>query len=541
MTGRLAVAIVAAAVILAAVPATVAAESWVTGEPELDLSASDNHFEASQNVSLAVDVANSGNIVQGGPARFEERVKTARNVRFRIMEDQLPAPIEVKTGTVLAGTIPEGSAGPYRFDLEIGDSIDPGTYRIPVEVTYDYTFGVEFSGESPQFVDSSRRRVEYVEVVIEEEADFDIVSESSERVVAGDTGRLSFTIKNSGSQIASDAVVRLTSQSPSVFFGDMRTPQRSKGVFVSRLAPGETYPVTVQVGATPEATPGSYPITAIVEYENPNGIDERSDALQLGQVVGAERTFELRHLRTEALRVDEDDAYVRGEIVNTGPLPANNAVVLLVTNGSIRATSPESAVGDLRPGRAKPVAFKVAVAEDAEPGTREFTFDVKYENAEGDLRRANDPIRRSFNVSEEIDEFEVVGVNTSLEAGSATTMRVRLRHTGEYPITDASAKLFVNDPLSTSDDESFLGNLDPGETATATFKVSAAGDALAKEYTGSVQVRYDDRTGDSELGDELGIGVPVRPASGGPPVLFIAAGVAVVVVAAGIFVWRRRR
>ncbi|MDY6779660.1 MAG: hypothetical protein SV760_03765, partial [Halobacteria archaeon] len=93
---------------------------------------------------------------------------------------------------------------------------------------------------------------------------------------------------------------------------------------------------------------------------------------------------------------------------------------------------------------------------------------------------------------EEVDEISVVGVNTSTAAGSSGALRLRLRNTGGETLTNANAKLFVNDPISSSDDGAFLGKIKPNETVTALFSVSADASAQAKRYGASVEVSYDD-------------------------------------------------
>src|SRR6056297_2381691 len=138
---RATVALVAALVVAASgVPAVALAqdEGTVVGRPNIELSATDNQFGAGEQALLNVFVSNNGDLDRGGPSQFEQRVTTARNLRLEIdesrMDEDLARNVEVNTGTVFAGTVPEGASGPFGFNLEISDSIAPGTYEIPVEV-----------------------------------------------------------------------------------------------------------------------------------------------------------------------------------------------------------------------------------------------------------------------------------------------------------------------------------------------------------------------------------------------------------------------
>jgi hypothetical protein len=574
MSRRLLALFLAVTLVVSAVPAAAVQEEQVIGSPEIDVSAPDNRFSPSERGALNVVVSNAGDVKLGGPAPFTERVTTARNVHVSVLEDRVDAPIEFKSGTVVLGAVNTARPATATFELETAENLEPGTYRIPVRIEYDYTRIVTYEKtrsppgyQNPEFADSAHDRIETVEVVVERDSRFDVSSAESTGVYAGDTGRLNVSVTNTGTETARDATLQLSSGSPSVYFGPQTNPQQSTTVFVSELAPGESATASVEVGATAETTPGSYPVEARVIYENDNGVMTKSDPLPTEVQVGDERRFTLENLQTERLRVGEDDVVVTGEIVNHGPAPAANAVVKLAAGssaagagagpngapggaggaasaasgagGPILVTSPESGIGTLEPGDSQPVRFKLAVSEDAEPGSQTLNFVVEYENSDGDLRQSTTPIRKSVEVGSELDTFEVVDTQTSVTAGGSDALQVTVENTGDETVSDANAKLFVNDPLSAPDNSAFLGELEPGETTTATFKIEATGQAQAKEYAGSLEVRYEDESGDSQLADGIQVGVPVAPASGGLPLTYIGLGLGVVVLSGGVFAWRR--
>jgi hypothetical protein len=206
----------------------------------------------------------------------------------------------------------------------------------------------------------------------------------------------------------------------------------------------------------------------------------------------------------------------------------------------VTPTNGEAAVGDLEPGQSTTVSFTAAIAGDAEPGVNSFAFEVEYENADGDVRTVTNPIRKTATIEPERDRFEVTDVSTTVTPGGTARLSADLRYVGDEPISAVNARLFTSDPLSSSDDGAFLGRMESGETATATFRVSATGDALAKEYGASIEIRYDEADGDTEFTDGMPIGVGVEEPSGGPPVLPIAGAVGLLVVIGGA-VWYRRR
>jgi hypothetical protein len=541
---RLTILAVVGLLLLAPVVPAVAS-SVVTGNPELSYSVADDTFRANERAQLTVVATNDGNIEDGGVGRFEEQVQTARSVQMRVREGRIDAPIDVKTGTVTTGSIGPGGAAEYTFNLEIGDA-EPGTYTIPVEIAYRHARAVIYDETSSgpaeiEYVWMDRERTAELTIRIEERAEFDIVSEGTNQLFAGDTGSLSFTIKNTGSQTAANASVQLSSGASSLFFGSPSAPAAETGVFVRSLDPGETRRVSVQVGATNDVTAGEYPVNAVVSYRDENDIGQRSDTLTAGVTVRAERTFAMEGIETANFRVDESEARITGEITNTGPAPARNVVVRMRDHGTVTPTNGESAVGTLAPGESADVSFTTAIASDAEPGSNSFTFDVEYENADGDVLTATNPIRKTAVIEPERDRFEVSNVSTSVTPGGTAQLSADVRYVGDEPISAVNARLFTSDPLSTSDDGAFLGTMEPGETVTATFRISATSDALPKEYASSIEVRYDEQDGDTEFTDGMPIGVPVSEPSDGPPVPPIVVGVVVVLAVIGGVIWYRRR
>jgi hypothetical protein len=143
-------------------------------------------------------------------------------------------------------------------------------------------------------------------------------------------------------------------------------------------------------------------------------------------------------------------------------------------------------------------------------------------------------------VGEEQDRFEVIGVNTSLTPGNSGMLTLNLKYTGNQPITNANAKLFTSDPLSSSDDGAYLGTIQPNETVSATFRASASNDALTKKYSSSVEVRYEEQDGDTRFTGSLSVGIPIQESSsGGIPLIPVAlAGLGIAAIG-GFVVYRR--
>jgi hypothetical protein len=541
---RVATLAVTVLVVGAALSLPAGANTAIIGQPDVAVSSPTGPVHASAATDLTVVLTNDGSLEQGDPQnpQYEGQVTTARNVRVEVVESGIDAPVDVQTGTQTLGTLPTGQSVPLSYRIEVGDAA-PGVYRVPVRVEYTYTRAIIYDRlEQPEFVTTTETLRTTVSLRVEARPQFRVTAGGTDGLFAGDTDRLALTVENVGTRAAADTRLGLSTGAPELYFGPTAAPQPRTGVFVGRLGPDESREVSVRVGATDDAVPGSYPVRANVSFENENGVTERADTRTVGVTVGAERRFALRNLETERFRVDEGEARVTADLANVGEAPARGVVVRLRggPDSPVTPTNGEAAAGDLAPGESAPVSFTVSVAGDAEPGTNSFAFAVEYENAAGEVRTVADPLRRPLTIEPRREPFAVTDVSTTVSPGGSGTLDVTLRYDGEEPVSAANARFFPTDPLSSADDGAFLGRLEPGETVTATFAVSAGGSALPKTYDSSIEVRYDEADGDTRFTDGMPVGVPVSRSDGGPPVVPIGVGAAVVLVG-GAYVLLRRR
>ena len=536
------IALVACVLVVAAGVPLAAANTIVIGQPDLSVSSPTGPVRASAPANLTVVVANEGDLQRGDPQKpdYERQVTAATNVRVRIAGGAIDAPIDVNAGTQSVGTLPSGAARRFSFPIEVGRA-SPGTYRIPVVIEYKSTRAIDYDRfEQPEFTETTETVRTEVTLRVDPRPQFAVDSPGGDSVFAGDDGTLRFELTNVGSRPATDATVRLSAGAPDIYLGPRSNPQSSTTLYVDELPPGASVQLAATVGAGADVAPGSYPVEITVNYENRNGVRERSDPLTLGVTVEPDRRFSLRNVTTEQFRVDEGEARVNAEIVNVGDAIARNVAVRLDAAPPVTPTNGETAVGDLAPGEAAPVTFTVDIAGDAEPGTNTFPFTVEYENTDGDVLTATNPLRQSIRIAPERDPFEVRSVATDLTPGGDARLDLRVRYVGDRPASAVNAKLFASDPLSSSDDGAFLGSLAPNETATASFRVAAVDSALTKEYDATVEFRYDEPDGDTRFTDGRSIGVPVTAGGGGFPLLPVGVVLVVVVAAAGYLRFGRR-
>jgi hypothetical protein len=120
---------------------------------------------------------------------------------------------------------------------------------------------------------------------------------------------------------------------------------------------------------------------------------------------------------------------------------------------------------------------------------------------------------------------------------------VAYQNAGDTTVYSAQSRITAVDPFSSGDDTAYLGDLKPGESATARYSIGVSDAAVPKEYLLDSEVRYRDALSNSQISDTLKVRVLVTPGSGtvnpfsSPLVLLLAvAGV----IGAGYYVLVRR-
>ena len=512
----------------------------VTGSPDVELSVSDNRIETGVEETIAVQVANSGDITRAGPSALEGRVTTARNVRFEVDEGGLPDGMELNSGPVLVSSVPEGGIEPISFTFDVSDEIDAGRYRVPVTVSYDYTRLAERTGGGTRYSDFSTDETRYVTLVVEDDARFSVEAVES-KVIAGDSGGYVLRVRNTGVETARNPRVTLAADQTGVFFGGLETGQSTKTVGVAdSLAPGESARITTKAAANSDVSPASYPVDATVRYESTGGVTHNSPVSTASLSVGDEQSFALNNV-TSSLRVGEEGD-IMGTVENTGPQTANSVVVRYADESQTVTPIEDSvSVGPLDAGETASFSLPVSVSSESESGEKSVGFSVRYRNSENELR-TYDKLDVGADVAPERDRFDIEIANRTLETGGSRSIEVDVTSNLNRTASDVEARLFADDPLSTGDtDTGYVRSLEPDETATMTLELTSAASATpGSTYPISVDVRYDDADGDSQLTDTYRIPIDVTESQGGglPLPLVI---VVLMVVGTGALVWYRRQ
>ncbi|WP_321420319.1 hypothetical protein [uncultured Methanomethylovorans sp.] len=182
-------------------------------------------------------------------------------------------------------------------------------------------------------------------------------------------------------------------------------------------------------------------------------------------------------------------------------------------------------LGSLSAGKSlsTPAKFPIEIYDNAKAGTYDLRLNISYRSQRdsavtppyGDTYYWYEDMNQSMIlhiVVEEEPYFKVSNVESDLKAGDEKTINVTYTNTGEEVARECIARISVVDPFTTTDDQSYLGDMNPGESKTATFDVNVAADATIKNYSISSEVKYKDIHDNSQYSDNLKIPVNVGAA-----------------------------
>ncbi|MFC7046935.1 COG1361 S-layer family protein [Halobacteriaceae archaeon GCM10025711] len=273
--------VLAAVVALSLVPGP--ADAVVRGEPDIDAFVVNDAVAPGEDATLLFTLVNRGDLTVGSAVdrTLADQVTTARAVEVTLDEGR--APLTVRSPTRAIGRLPVGAEPTVGFNVSVAPDADPGTYVVHLRLEYTHTSVVAEETGSQQ--DRTVHDTVDVEIRVADRARFEARAAAT-NVSVGDTGRLALSLRNVGSATARDASVTLSSPDADLAFG---AGEPSSTSFVGTWRPGETRRVESRVTLPGAALVRDYRVTAVVAYTDEDGVERRSDPVEVGVVPGPSR------------------------------------------------------------------------------------------------------------------------------------------------------------------------------------------------------------------------------------------------------------
>jgi hypothetical protein len=337
--------------------------------------------------------------------------------------------------------------------------------------------------------------------------------------------------------------------------GDAPVTVKSDPRMIGEIPGGSTAEVPFTIRINSDAPPGQYNLPVQVGYTYLYFVEQIGNDDAIYHYRTSNETMELpltirAEVNPEVLEVIPEDLYSGGEgyvtlkIENTGYLEGRDTVAKISRSGSSPVIPMTSSVfiGNFPPGAIADCRYKVKISGGA--GAQSYPLDliVTYQDQDKDTVDA-DVVSAGVPVKGKIG-FTVVSPAAMMKPGDSKTLEVVYENTGAGTVYSAQARLSATAPFSSTTDTATLGDLAPGERATALFKVSLDKSATIKDFGLDSEVRYRDAIGNNLISEPLKVQVTVEPREGidrvlSNPILMSIIGAVVVIV--GYYIYTRKR
>ncbi len=520
----------------------VTAGAYIEGGPEFRVSmAGSNHFSPGDEGYITVTLQNIGildTLFEPNPAKFaifQNMSTTAFEVKVGLNGVD---GIDVKSPPQIIGIVPSGTPPiPITFRIHIDENTQPGEYQIPVKITYKKLRDVVLFYQDSYLIETKyywddEVKTLYIPVVIEKKLDISVKEIKTRDVFEGHKGWIEVSILNTGTETAKNAVAILSqiSQSkgiqasglpgiaqipPSLPQGmllpqtqQISSPEKQDGnqlsAFIGDLAPGETAVARFRVKL--DTSGDQYPFGLKLKYFDESGKEKESKTVYFG--VKVDKRPEMSISDVESSLYSGSEGVVKITVRNTWDRDMEDAVVSIKTSPPLTSLTSSVYTGDIPSGASRVVEFKLKASDDAQPTVYPAEVQVKF--SYGNETLTTDPVTFGVDVGKKM-EFSAKS-NAEIEAGRESVVQVEIKNSGAYPVRDASARLTVVDPFTSTDDTAFLGDLAPGESKIASFKLKVDSDAIPKVYALNLEVKYRDTQNKWVISDP--VKVPVKVVEG---------------------------
>jgi hypothetical protein len=332
--------------------------------------------------------------------------------------------------------------------------------------------------------------------------------------------------------------------------GDAPVLVRSNPQIIGDVEAGQIVPATFTVDIPQDAKAGNYTMLVRINYSYVPQIEQQGNTDMTYYFKGEETVLlvpiKIRRMVVLAVeRVESNDLSAGSEgvinftIRNSGQDTGIGTSLFLVPEGSspIVPFSNSVYIGEFPPGSIIQPSFKVAVSGEAAP---KLSYPLSLYAAYKDFTGADatsPSVTAGISFKDKIS-FERVNTSSVVNPGTKSTVRVTYKNTGNSRVYNAKARISVINPFSSDDDTAYLGDLGPGESATAMFSVKTDGGAMVKMYSADSEVQYTDESGTVYTSDNIPVPIDVQadPASGIAGVV-----IAILIIAGAGYLWYRRK
>ena len=323
---------------------------------------------------------------------------------------------------------------------------------------------------------------------------------------------------------------------------------------IGDLASQKSASVKIATKITSDATEGEYTLPLTIQYTYLAASSQvQSDILDSDYQrvnVTIPLTIKIKpSVKIEVLEAVPENlsvgtgGYLILKIKNSGSEDGKKATVNLIRSGNspVIPTDSNIFIGDFPRNATVTCRYKVAISRDAGNQTYPVDVTVSYENREGDTVTSSSD-RVGVSVLGKLS-FAVISDLISVTPGSGQVITIRYQNTGTETAYHAQSRLSAVEPFTSSDNTAYLGDLKPGDIATASYQLSTASGAKVQDYALDTEIRYRDAQDTSQVSDisRADIRVVSSPQSGGLAAFLPVILIVVIFICAGYYLLVMRK
>ncbi len=494
------------------------------GEPAISATLPSNEVAPGTVEELEFQISNDGDITTGSG----EGVTDAQSVTVEMDDD---GPFDAETDEVSIGPVQDGDISEAVIPVSVPKDIDAGEYDISLEIDYTYAETIGTDGSVDRTSDT-----ESVDITVEvpDEPRFDVADVTTD-VEPGASGDAVIEVENTGTEAANETRATISGGGGVVIDGEAAEE------VLGDIEPGDSATAIVNAQIDEAASGGEKPLDLEFTYRDSNGVQQEAEPETASLAPADEQEFSIQNVVDDlAVGYDGD---VSGEVHNDGPHTIDDAVLVVEPmSESLFIEDTHYALPEIEPGEAADFHFPTDVSGQADGGDRQLQFSVEYTG--GDNSPLEDgPHSERVVVEDYQDEFAIEGDNISVPQDGTEEFTLEITNDRSETLSNIDAMLYTSGELDTDNDEAFVDELEPGETAEITFDVSASDQATAETHPVELDFQYDTERGDTTLSDTYQHPVEVENVAdddGGITGTLVGILGALTVAGVGITLWWRR-
>lgn len=387
------IAIIFLVFVVCLVAPAMAGTKYLEGSPNLTAYiAGTDQYTAGSDIKIPVVIQNTGiNTNYEVASDIVDRADVPTTAKFvTVAMEAGDAPIVIKSDPQMIGDLASEAQETVTFSAKVNADAQGGTYQIPLNISYtQYSHVAQYGMDTFRYYYEPYNVTVTVPLSIKSEVIPQVVSVTSDSLVAGAQGYVNLSIRNIGSLDGSKATVQIAE--------DDASPVNpvDTSIYIGDFPPGSTVACQYKVAVASDAINKTYPLDVVVIYQNDEGDFVSSQTHTVGVEVGSKVDFAVLSSLIEMSPGSKRT--IRVEYQNTGDSTVKNAEARLSVVAPFTSSSNIAYLGDLAAGQTAVATYQISVASDATIKEYGLDSEIRYNDAIDDTY-ISDPMKVAIDV-----------------------------------------------------------------------------------------------------------------------------------------------